>query len=275
MSINEGFEKQKRYITDENGDKTLVSEWTSTDTVALSSGVDNAEVTRAQATEWLTAVDELNTQPELLTDLISKLTKYMTNIKYLKNEVDKLSAIDHHPVGSLYFSSSSTDPSTLFGGTWERVKDKFIVAAGDSGTFAPGRKAGDLSAKFTPRGSISSTSIALSTANLPSHTHSIPALSGTALSAGEHTHGYSYPNWWGTGTGGSASSNGCGWEGYYDPFNTTSDGTHTHSIKTNANTTGGAGSGSAFSHTHTFTGNEVTISLLPPYEAFYCWKRTA
>ena len=37
-----------------------------------------------------------------------------------------------HPVGSLYWSSDSTDPSELFGGTWTRVKDQFVFAAGDS-----------------------------------------------------------------------------------------------------------------------------------------------
>lgn len=32
-----------------------------------------------------------------------------------------------YPVGSLYWSSKATDPGTLFGGTWERVTDKFIL----------------------------------------------------------------------------------------------------------------------------------------------------
>lgn len=37
-----------------------------------------------------------------------------------------------HPPGSLYWSEVSTNPATVFGGgTWERVKDKFILAAGD------------------------------------------------------------------------------------------------------------------------------------------------
>lgn len=39
-----------------------------------------------------------------------------------------------HPVSSYYWSSESTDPSALFGGTWERVKDRFVLAAGDSYT---------------------------------------------------------------------------------------------------------------------------------------------
>ena len=37
-----------------------------------------------------------------------------------------------HPVGSYYWSSKSTNPSSLFGGTWEQIKDKFILAAGSS-----------------------------------------------------------------------------------------------------------------------------------------------
>ena len=37
-----------------------------------------------------------------------------------------------HPIGSYYWSKKADDPSTLFGGTWEQVKDKFILAAGDS-----------------------------------------------------------------------------------------------------------------------------------------------
>lgn len=46
-----------------------------------------------------------------------------------------------HPVGSYYWSSESTDPSTLFGGTWERVKDRFVLAAGDS--YAVGATGGE------------------------------------------------------------------------------------------------------------------------------------
>ena len=36
-----------------------------------------------------------------------------------------------HPIGSYYVSSVSTSPETLFGGTWEQIKDRFILAAGD------------------------------------------------------------------------------------------------------------------------------------------------
>lgn len=35
-----------------------------------------------------------------------------------------------HPIGSYYWSEKPTDPSQIFGGRWERVKDKFVYAAG-------------------------------------------------------------------------------------------------------------------------------------------------
>ena len=37
-----------------------------------------------------------------------------------------------HPVGSIYQSTDATSPADLFGGTWEQVKDVFLLAAGDS-----------------------------------------------------------------------------------------------------------------------------------------------
>lgn len=39
-----------------------------------------------------------------------------------------------HPIGSYYWSSVNTDPGLLFGGTWQRIKDKFILAAGNTYT---------------------------------------------------------------------------------------------------------------------------------------------
>ena len=37
-----------------------------------------------------------------------------------------------YPVGSIYISANSTSPAELFGGTWEQIKDRFLLAAGDS-----------------------------------------------------------------------------------------------------------------------------------------------
>ena len=37
-----------------------------------------------------------------------------------------------YPIGSAYQSTSSTSPATLFGGTWNQIKNRFLVGAGDS-----------------------------------------------------------------------------------------------------------------------------------------------
>lgn len=46
-----------------------------------------------------------------------------------------------YPVGCIYQSTSSTSPASFLGGTWERIKDKFILAAGD--TYAAGKTGGE------------------------------------------------------------------------------------------------------------------------------------
>lgn len=48
------------------------------------------------------------------------------------------------PVGNIYLSTSSTSPAGTFGGTWERIKDKFLLAAGD--TYSAGATGGSADA---------------------------------------------------------------------------------------------------------------------------------
>ena len=73
-----------------------------------------------------------------------------------------------YPVGSYYWRNDNTSPATLFGGTWEQVKDKFILAAGD--TYSVGNIGGE--ATHT-----------LSITEIPAHKHT-----GTTDTTGEHTH---------------------------------------------------------------------------------------
>ena len=69
----------------------------------------------------------------------------------------KASLIDLiYPVGSFYFSANNTSPSVLFGGTWEQIKDTFILAAGD--TYQVDTTGGEATHTLT-------------TAELPSHNH--------------------------------------------------------------------------------------------------------
>lgn len=46
-----------------------------------------------------------------------------------------------YPIGSLYIGSTPTSPAELYGGAWERIKDRFILAAGD--TYAVGSTGGE------------------------------------------------------------------------------------------------------------------------------------
>lgn len=45
-----------------------------------------------------------------------------------------------YPVGCIYQSASSTSPASFLGGTWEQIKDRFILAAGDA--YAAGNTGG-------------------------------------------------------------------------------------------------------------------------------------
>ena len=52
-----------------------------------------------------------------------------------------------YPVGAIYMSVNSTNPGNLFGGTWEQIKDRFLLAAGD--TYAAGDSGGSASHSHT------------------------------------------------------------------------------------------------------------------------------
>lgn len=56
------------------------------------------------------------------------------------------------PVGSLYFSTNSTSPASLFGGTWERyAQGRVMVSASDTDTdFTVGKTGGSKSHEHGP-----------------------------------------------------------------------------------------------------------------------------
>lgn len=63
-----------------------------------------------------------------------------------------------YPVGAIYMSVNAVDPSTLFGGTWEKIKDVFLLASGDD--YSIGATGGEASVTLTAAQS-----------GLPSHNH--------------------------------------------------------------------------------------------------------
>lgn len=46
-----------------------------------------------------------------------------------------------YPIGSIYMSVNSTNPSQIFGGTWEQIKDRFLLACGN--TYSNGATGGE------------------------------------------------------------------------------------------------------------------------------------
>lgn len=52
-----------------------------------------------------------------------------------------------YPVGSIYLSVSATNPETLFGGKWEQIKDRFLLAAGS--TYSAGSTGGEATHTLT------------------------------------------------------------------------------------------------------------------------------
>lgn len=81
-----------------------------------------------------------------------------------------------HPIGSLYWSTVSTEPGTLFGGTWERIKDVFLLAAGD--TYTAGNTGGEATHTLTVN-------------EMPTHTH--PFISSKLYS--QTANGWNAPTW--------------------------------------------------------------------------------
>lgn len=142
-----------------------------------------------------------------------------------------------YPVGSIYMSVNSTSPATLFGGTWERIKDVFLLAAG--GTYAAGGTGGDAEVTLTAAQS-----------GLPAHKHEFtqPTVSTTLKMLQDTASGTAKLR--------TASQNTA------SPADTR---TYTATVTGGAvgAVTGGA-AGAASPHNN-----------MPPYLAVYVWKRTA
>lgn len=143
-----------------------------------------------------------------------------------------------HPVGSVYISVDSTNPSQLFGGQWEQIKDIFLLACGD--TYANATSGGEASHVLTVN-------------ELPSHNHT-----GSTNTAGDHRHAFT--GWWTT-KGDGSEAYACVSRGYtndpseYGTFS--SAGAHSHTLTINN------------------TGGSQAHNNMPPYLAVNMWKRVS
>ena len=143
-----------------------------------------------------------------------------------------------YPVGSIYISVNNTNPGTLFGGTWEQIKDRFLLACGDA--YSNGKTGGRANHKHP------TSEHTLTVEEMPSHTHSQKPIS--------------YSN-------GDATIN-CSGHYLNDNTNAWTSGRTNHVLSWPD--TGANGGGQPHSHGDTGSANHM-----PPYLAVYMWKRTA
>ncbi len=72
----------------------------------------------------------------------------MSKAIQLKNRSgEKIYPCPYYPVGSIYLSVNSTNPGTIFGGSWEQIKDRFLLACGNS--YSNGSTGGESTHKLT------------------------------------------------------------------------------------------------------------------------------
>ena len=101
-------------------------------------------------------------------------------------------------MGSVYLSTSATDPATLFGRTWERIQDRFLLCAGT--TYAAGSEGGEAKHKLTVK-------------EMPSHAHNIVAKKindsqlGYNIACRDYTSTYGFTGTTETTGGGAAHNN--------------------------------------------------------------------
>lgn len=164
-----------------------------------------------------------------------------------------------YPVGSLYTSFNSTNPSTIIGGTWTQIKDCFLMAAGT--TYAAGSSGGAASHTHT------TGDHTLTVAQTPVHTHTRGTMNITGgfkvdpgtgwcrvQGTGAFTSGYATGPWM---TGGSSGD-------------TINCGMNFDASQSWTGATSSVGGGAAHNH-----GNTGSTSNIPPYQTIYMWKRTA
>lgn len=154
------------------------------------------------------------------------------------NILDKI-----YPVGSIYMSVNDILPSDVFGGVWEKIKDRFLLASGDNYQLS----------------SVGGS------AQIQSHSHIIPVLSGTTSTNGSHSHVLSRRTTTyaaGTQTNYRAIASPLSVKADYDEvISSEASGSHTHTFSTNQNVTSVFGTGDS--------GN------MPPYLTVNVWKRVS
>lgn len=143
-----------------------------------------------------------------------------------------------YPVGSIYMSANNVNPGTLFGGTWQAITGRFVLAANN--TYPLGSTGGSATKQLSVNEMPAHTHVA-ATADAGGHIHT-----ATAASAGAHTHSISITN--GAQSAG-AHTHGVTYAAQGISITSQNGGTHSHSV-TFPKTTFTDAAATAGSHTH-------------------------
>ncbi len=181
------------------------------------------------------------TQTSQLTNNSGFITNTVNNLTNYTKTTDLLNLI--YPVGSIYMSVQDVSPATFIGGTWERLKDRFLLGAGD--TYTAGNTGGSATT---------------------SHTHSVPGSS--------HSHNLSGNGW--------AYINSSGKVFYYR-YKTAGNWTANYSVTGSSSSPTSTtfddvtelGGRTDYATPDSVTSDSTTVDNMPPYLVVYMWKRIA
>lgn len=179
--------------------------------------------------------------------------------------VSKTALVDLiYPVGSIYMSVNTVSPATLFGGTWEQINGKFLLAQDDNHTANSTGGAETINLQHLH----TTGNHALTIAEMPQHGHIVYVWDNAGATGNAY-----YRN-------GASIQTHSGARLYNDSASTwiAPGSTAAAAVSGQGDPSGGTNFiGSGANHNHGNTGNALstTQSIMPPYLAVYMWKRTA
>lgn len=144
-----------------------------------------------------------------------------------------------YPVGSIYMNVNSTNPGTLFGGTWEQIQGKFLL--GMSSAYPAGSQGGQ-------------ETVALTMSQMPKHDGHLA--SGVLSPDGVPQGSGNFKGFLNMNVFTEYGDTGRGWSAFA--------GNEMHPASTNQGGTNSLSEGQSEAHTN-----------MPPYLSVYIWKRTA
>ena len=100
---------------------------------SAASASDSAERAASSASEAKASADSVKASADTIQTNSDDIGNLKNQIDAANEKIDTLNngLAQLYPVGSIYLSVNDTNPGTFIGGTWERIKDRFLLAAGD------------------------------------------------------------------------------------------------------------------------------------------------